>query len=433
MEDYYKRKYFLWYLLVILIIIFLLSPISSYANGGWKKIVTEWKVIYGNPVDSLHIIDIDANYIIQTSDGGYAIVGEVISYGGLVWDPFIMKLDAQGNKTWMEIYSSSMWPLFSSREGDYIIQTFDEGYAIVGRGHSSEDSDWYHWDVILIKTDKHGNKQWEKVFENRRSDLYMGGKRLLQTSDGGYVILATNYGLIKISRGARIEWEKRISVESLNSFVKSDGDGYVIVGKKSPSLFGWGDVFVIKIDENGNKVWNVTFGGEGFDEGQDIIQTSDGGYAIVGTTTLYGSEDIWLINIDKNGNKRWDKIFEKRGSQEGRAIIQTFDGGYAIVGRTRSSEDSDWDVIVIKTDKYGNKEWEKVFGGEGFDDSNSIIQVSENKYVIGGTRENTQSGEENIFVIKFYVTDASPIPDFNFILLFLAMMITSFIISLRKK
>jgi hypothetical protein len=107
--------------------------------------------------------------------------------------------------------------------------------------------------------------------------------------------------------------------------------------------------------------WSKTFGGEADDVAFSVQQTSDGGYIIAGSTDSYSSDygDIWLIKIDSEGDKQWDKTFDERGDEGSFFVQQTSDAGYFITGYTRSSPSSDAVYVwLIKTDSDGNKQWD---------------------------------------------------------------------------
>ncbi|MEM1688818.1 MAG: hypothetical protein QXH89_02780, partial [Candidatus Anstonellales archaeon] len=160
------------------------------------------------------------------------------------------------------------------------------------------------------------------------------------------------------------------------SITKSDDGGYVIVG------WSWrnngANVWVIKIDANGNHVWNRTFhGGYGGDRGSSIVKSDDGGYVIVGgsyqgTTNRDG---VWVIKIDANGNHVWNRTFHGGyGSDVGHSVIKSDDGGYVIVGWSYQGTTNGADIWVIKIDANGNHVWNRTFhGGYGWDYGSSII------------------------------------------------------------
>ena len=128
-------------------------------------------------------------------------------------------------------------------------------------------------------------------------------------------------------------------------------------------------------------------GGKNRDWSSSLIQTSDSGYAIAGFTTSFGSgdEDVYVVKLDANGNLQWTKTIGGPASEEGYSIIQTSDGGYAIAGYTTSfGAGLSSDAYLVKLDAKGNLQWTKTIGGEYADEGLSLIQTSDGGYVIAG-------------------------------------------------
>jgi hypothetical protein len=132
--------------------------------------------------------------------------------------------------------------------------------------------------------------------------------------------------------------------------------------------------------------WFKTFGGSGNDEGWSVQQTSDGGFILVGWTWSFGAGgfDVWLIKTDADGNKLWDRTFGGRGSDYGYSVQQTSDGGFIMVGDTASFGAGWADVWLIKTDANGNKQWDRTFGGSGLDSGSSVQQTSDGGFILVG-------------------------------------------------
>ena len=245
------------------------------------------------------------NSLIQTSDGGYAIAGYTFSFGAGEADVYVVKLDANGNLQWTKTIGGP-----GNEIGFSLIQTSDGGYVLAG---TTESFGVGGSDVYIVKLDANGNLQWTKTIGGPKGE---GGRSIIQTSDGGYAIT----GATK-SFGAGVE-----------------------------------DVYVVKLDANGNLQWTKTIGGENNDWGNSLIQTSDGGYVIAGYTTSFGAgeADVYVVKLDANGNLLWTKTIGGPESEEGNSLIQTSDGGYAIAGVTSSFGAGEADVYVVKLDKNGD-------------------------------------------------------------------------------
>ena len=117
------------------------------------------------------------------------------------------------------------------------------------------------------------------------------------------------------------------------SVQQTSDDGYIIVGSTESYGSGGKDAWLIKIDTDNEVNWEKTFGGQEDDIGHSVQQTSDGGYIIAGFTESFGEgkpqlPDIWLIKTDSNGDKMWEQTFGGDDYDYAHSIQQTSDGGY---------------------------------------------------------------------------------------------------------
>jgi hypothetical protein len=297
--------------------------------------------------------------LIQTSDGGYAITGATPSFGAGGGDVYVVKLDANCNLQWTKtIGGPENW-----EAGRSLIQTSDGGYAIAGFTSSFGAG---RDDIYVVKLDANGNLQWTKTIGGPDDEI---GYSLIQTSDGGYAItgFTKSFGagrddiyVVKLDANGNLQWTKTIGGpddEIGHSLIQTSDGGYAIAGYTPSFGAGSGDVYVVKLDANGNLQWTKTIGGENWEAGHSLIQTSDGGYAIAGFTSSFGAgrDDIYVVKLDANGNLQWTKTIGGPDSEEGVYLIQTPDGGYAIAGYTKSfGAGEEADICIVKLDKNGD-------------------------------------------------------------------------------
>lgn len=309
----------------------------------------------------------------------------------------------------------------SSTEYPYTIKTTsDNGYIIAGWTFSNDGDITENKggrDYWIVKTDQNGNILWQKTIGGSRWDSAFSAQ---ETSDYGYIIIgnsqsddgdvtqhhgSTTYDdiwVVKLNSQGDILWEKSLG-GSLNDYSHSiqqtfDG-GYILVGV---SFSNDGDVmyegeaghpnyWVVKLDESGNIVWQKIIEEEcGLDP--TIKQTTDTGFIIYANTCLEGRN---LIKLADSGEIQWVKFLDYGSSIANYpytdSIQQTTDGGYVVIaiGATPSTSD---DFLVTKLDTMGNIIWQKSFGGSGEDSPYSIQQTNDNGYILVG-RSNSEDGD----------------------------------------
>ena len=343
--------------------------------------------------------DFDINTsIVQTSDKGYILAGGTKSKGKGNFDVWVIKLNSSGDMVWDKTFGDT------GNDAAYsIIQTLDGGYILAGyisKGASNRD-------IWVIKLNSKGDKVWDKKFGGA---FEYESRSIIQTSDGSYILAGhtTNKNsvysswVIKLnSKGDKV-WDKTFGngvIDHLaKSIVKTSDGGFAVTGYINTNAGN--DVFVIKLNDKGDKVWDKTFGDIGNDGVESIIQTSDGGFALAGYITSFFNS--WVIKLNKSGDKIWDKKLGGNGADIVNSIIQTSDGGYALAGfKEHKGSGIDYhDFRVIKLDGSGAKVWDKTFGGNGTDSAKSIIQNSDGNYTVTGSTKSKGAGEYDVWLIK---------------------------------
>ena len=138
---------------------------------------------------------------------------------------------------------------------------------------------------------------------------------------------------------------------------------------------------MIKLDLNGNKEWDNTYGGDGEEFVNSFKQTLDGGYIIIGQSHSYGG--VLLVKTDSNGNEQWNQIYDLYITSYGESIQITSDGGYIFVGYSPNpSGVGGHDLRLVKIDINGNEEWNQTYGWDSSELGYSIEQTSDGGYII---------------------------------------------------
>lgn len=305
---------------------FWLFKVNSQGTLLWSKTYPIEEGIY----DDLHSMT-------QTKDGGFALAGSTEGFNAVTGggrDFWLVKVDSGGTEQWNQTYNSgtystpdgSVYP--RSDEAESVIQTSDGGYALSGQTTTSGSlsSTYETW---LVKTDSAGKQQWTKTYSgpNDAGAEY----RVIQTSDGGYA-LATS--------------EVRDFDFTVIQLIRTDSSGGV----------QWRNTY------GDNKDPDSLYSDKYVNAPCAVVQLNDGGFAVAGTMTEVNengpiSHDLGLLRVDSSGNVLWTKMYHARENmgtlsvEWAYSMTRTSDGGYAIVGTTESSWDSSHiDAFFVKTE-----------------------------------------------------------------------------------
>lgn len=237
--------------------------------------------------------------------------------------------------------------------------------------------------------------KFRKVIGTDRYDYGMSAK---QTTDKGYIIGGSTSGagngstdvyIVKTDSLGQQKIKKTFGGLNIDKGIcirQTKDTGYIIVGYTNSFGAGGYDVYLIKTDSSLNELWAKTYGGTDWDFGNCVEQTTDGGFIICGSTYSYGrgNEDYYLIKTNINGDTLWTKTFGGTKEDVANSVIQTSDGGYILTGTTKSMGDSLGDFYTIKTNALGDTIWTNKFGGSHLDYGNDILESQYGGYIVGG-------------------------------------------------
>lgn len=302
--------------------------------------------------------------------------------------------------------------------GRAFCQDPDGGYLIVGYTFAPGSNDA---DMLVIRTDENGNMVWSKRFGGRGTEY---GNACLNIEDG-YLLLGytTSFGkgskdiyLVRLDKDGEEVWSRTyggVSWDVGTALCEAGENHYFVCG--FTHSFGWGeeDIYLIKIDQDGNEIWSETYGGFRLDMANSIHATPDGGCVIGASSGSYSANtDFFLTKINAKGEQQWVQSYSATG-EHGHGFdwcknaSPTSDGGCVITGYSDCNDMMD--AVVIKTDTGGNEQWLTSFGNKPFYDyGNAVWQTNDGGYVMAGitksmkepTDDNRKTYNNDIYLVK---------------------------------
>lgn len=379
----------------------------------------------------------------KTSDGGFVILGFTQSMDGDVttknnesYDVWVLKYNQDIQLEWSKTFGGT-----NDERGNDIIQTQDGGYAIIGHTYSIDgdvSNNNGQEDFWVLKLDNQGQLQWEKTFGYSGIDT---GLSILQTNDSGYFITGIldvtasggegnsrnsqtlhaggDYWALKLNSSGEVQWSKYyggLFTDSAFDAIQTNDNNFIIVGSSDSddtdisNNKGSYDFWIVKISNTGTLLWEKSFGSTEIDEARAIIASQDGNYFILGdtrgqdtdVTSNFGAADVWMIKISPEGEILSEKTYGGEDFDVGRAIAKTNDNGFVICGSSRSasgnltSNNGQNDAWIFKVDQSGQLIWQQAIGGSNVDFTYGVTQLSNGKTIaVGESSSNDLDINEN--------------------------------------
>lgn len=290
----------------------------------------------------------------QTLDGGF-IIGGMTEVEPQVFDPFLIKTDADGNVQWEQQYD---YGFGEDDRGHSVSLTSDGGYILAGQTWLMHGS-FGNYDMYFVKTDIDGNVQWKQVYfrENDGADVALS---IQQLDDGGYIA---------------------------GGFTQSSS---------------WAS-YIIRMDSQGNAVWSNIYPGSWQSECYEIQATPDGGFIYTGTESSFQTDtDLLIAKLDGSGSLIWKKIYGTIDAEQGEFIKQLQDG-YFIAGMSSHGSGS-YDMYVVRTDPAGDSLWSRVIGGSGDDRAFAAASQSDGSYLAAGWTWSYGQGLGDVYLVNLSET-----------------------------
>ncbi|HPO12758.1 MAG TPA: PKD domain-containing protein [Candidatus Hydrogenedentes bacterium] len=285
------------------------------------------------------------------------IAGWTTSFGKGSSDVYVLRLDKEGKEIWSETYGG-----MGADRGYAMAATSDGGFIITGESNSNFSD---KMDLYLLKITGDGTEEWAKTFTGPPGPGLSdeSGSAVLALSDG---YLAAGYSdngneqmyIVRTTNDGTKSWETYIGglYDDRAYALASAGDsGFIVAGKYNPGQFTSVDLTAVKLDNNGKQVWLRTFGGNRMDTAYAILAKSTSEFIIGGVTasTENNDENVYLVKIDGQGEALWTRNIGGAGDDAAYALVQASDGGFLLAGETNSLGAGQKDVYLLRCNSSG--------------------------------------------------------------------------------
>ncbi|WP_461867211.1 NHL repeat-containing protein [Thermococcus sp.] len=280
-------------------------------------------------------------------DGSIIAVGSMISSR----DGVVMKISSSGDIIWWKTYGG-----IENDDATGVALTPNGDIIVVGYTNNTKTNGY---DVWVLRLDENGNIKWQKTF---------GG----DGDDKAHAVALTPNGDI-------------IVAGYTNSFGAGGYDGWIL-----------------RLDGEGNIKWQKTYGGNGSDEVSTIVLASNGDIIVAGYTESFGAggKDIWILRLDKNGNVKWQKTYGGSNDDDASALAVTPSEDIIVTGSTTSFSAGGWDAWVLRLDSEGNVEWQRTYGKEGNEWGRALAIADNGDIVIAGDKLNFAHKVNTVWILR---------------------------------
>ena len=415
---------------------------------------------------------------IPTPDYGFLLAGSSISNkngnkadankGDL--DYWVWKMDEKGTPEWQKSFGGNGVDVLQS-----VKLANDGGFILAGTSSSSISGDKKEAckgqeDFWIIKLDAKGNEIWQRTIGGSGQEKLLS---IAQTKDGGYILGGTSssntaepdekgvvdkygksedsrgsldYWVVKLDTKGEIKWQKTLGgqyVDELKSIEQTNDKGYIlggysnspISGDKTQENFGLNDYWIVKLDEDGNELWQHTLGGDQDDTLFALTQTNDGGFIAGGNSNSGATNsksksnkkgtDFWVLKLGKSGAIEWQETYNHGEKDVLTSIVENTDGTFLIGGYAQSEsaqksansvqksvgkkadKEGINDYIALKIKATGDEIWTQTVGSKGDEILKKLFETRDGGYILAGTSignasrdKNTAIGGSDFWVVK---------------------------------
>jgi hypothetical protein len=355
--------------------------------------------------------------IVETADGGFAISGRTQNFGEIVGvdEVWLVRCDADGNHLWNHTYGGGMiqgGKMHPFHKSVRLEDLADGGFLI-----SSHKAEYFgdDADAWLIHTDTDGNHLWNYTFGGPDDEYLVES---VECSAGGYIsagwtenvtLETIDYWLLRTDANGIHLWNKTYGSPTFGELcynvIEVSSGGFLMVGWAGDFGYAEDDMFgdvgswVVCVDDDGNHLWNHTYGTER--TATYAVECQDGDFAFVGVAGITSANalDVCLTRIDADGQHLWNQTYGDFHIEAAFEFAECSDGGFAIFTLNYIS-DGDSDAWFVRTDENGTALWNQTYGGMAFDQFFAGIVTSDGDFVTVGTTKSFGAGDSDMWVVR---------------------------------
>ncbi len=374
----------------------------------WNYYAQNFQKILGGPGNER------GSAVVITYDGGYATAGHTTSYGAGGEDFYVIKTDSLGNILWQKTYGATGDEGMPVRVD--LAQTPDSGFLL---GGATSSFGAVSLDGYILRLDSLGNVLWEYKYSTANAiesihefSFLANGDILAYGSDNQDNFGSADALLLRLDSNGNLIWSRVYGGGVNDSFSTAmELPGGNIIAAGSSSTFGPGSYggYLVKMDANGNIIWDYSYGGSGQDGFSASLMTDDNYIITTGPTSSFGSGDvdILLTKIDTNGIVLWSKAYGGSNFDRGVSVTEIPNStDLYLASLTQSYNNGDYDILIMRVDSIGNMIWSKKFGTDGSDQvhiwgaKSTLQSTDDGGFIFTGWSDSLSIGADDALLIK---------------------------------
>ncbi|MBR4440024.1 MAG: hypothetical protein IKS00_00615 [Bacteroidales bacterium] len=329
---------------------------------------------------------------IETRDGDFLVGGYAKQQERNLW---LVKIRPNGKGRWGKIYAD-----YAASAANSIIQTYDSclvlaGYAIRKREVQSK--------LLVMKLDTLGNVMWQKLYGGTGNEE---AYKIIETKDHGYAIAGyttsnhdgtPSWYMLRLDENGNKLWDKQFMEGEENralGIAQTYDGNFVVTGYIGSSTGGRKNMIVIKMDDQGEEMWMQWYDFNDWCSGQSVIATRDSNIVVAGFTRAYSitDYDAIILKLNNDGDTLWVHTYGNEDWEEATDIVETYDGAYVISGFSKSNKRDISHFLMVKYDSRGNQMWDYIFKRKSQDYSKSIVETRDNGLLLVGATNSLGKG-----------------------------------------